>query len=261
MVNTCARTVLHGMHWGAWHTIGKGAHLACMQREQQADQPLQRASSWSRSHGTKHSDHSEAYSEEDQDGHVSTQSHTASRSSQRLRNAIVPFGAAHAPKDAWRGGAAASGFAGMAGRRSAAQRQKQQQALLAAGGGMGMLLRGLAGSGEAACAGASVTFTVAAAAAAHGRVPDSLLSLVSPFRAQMEEVKVLGKGGFGSVSLVRSKLDHRLMAVKTVRFNSTLPPWSSPEALEAAHHKLLREVGCVAFLLPCIVSVCLVLLL
>jgi hypothetical protein len=102
--------------------------------------------------------------------------------------------------------------------------------------------RGLAGLGEAACTGASVTLTVAAAAATHGRVPDSLISIVSPFKAQMEELRVLGKGGFGSVALVRSRLDHRLLAVKQVRFRSALPPWAPPDALEASHHKLLREV-------------------
>lgn len=86
--------------------------------------------------------------------------------------------------------------------------------------------------------------TVAIAAAQHedGQVPPALLRLVSPFRSQHDELSMLGKGGFGAVTLVRSRLDHRLLAVKAVRFRSTLPPWVPPQALEAEHEKILREV-------------------
>jgi hypothetical protein len=35
-------------------------------------------------------------------------------------------------------------------------------------------------------------------------------------RAQLDEMRQLGKGGFGRVSLVRSRLDHRLLAIKQV---------------------------------------------
>lgn len=76
--------------------------------------------------------------------------------------------------------------------------------------------RGVSGFGESACTGAAVALTVATAAATYGKVPEPLITMVSPFKAQMEELKVLGKGGFGSVTLVRSKLDHRLLAVKQV---------------------------------------------
>ncbi len=59
----------------------------------------------------------------------------------------------------------------------------------------------------------------------------------------MDVVQTLGRGGFGAVVLARSRLDHRFLAIKTVRFWSPLPPWTPPEALEAKHARMLREVN------------------
>lgn len=61
-------------------------------------------------------------------------------------------------------------------------------------------------------------------------------------RSHHDPLQVLGKGGFGSVSLVQSRLDGKMMAMKTIRFRSTLPPWTHALALENKHKRLLREV-------------------
>ena len=37
-----------------------------------------------------------------------------------------------------------------------------------------------------------------------------------PCRAHMDAIRPLGKGGFGTVTMVRSRLDRRLMAIKQV---------------------------------------------
>ena len=50
--------------------------------------------------------------------------------------------------------------------------------------------------------------------------PPPSYTLPPALRSHMEEVRPLGKGGFGSVGLVRSRLDGRLVAVKQVM---TLP--------------------------------------
>ena len=68
---------------------------------------------------------------------------------------------------------------------------------------------------------AAMSLTVALATAAGGSgsspgLPRQLLSVVSSFHSHMEEIRPLGKGGFGTVSLVRSRLDGRLVAVKQV---------------------------------------------
>ena len=46
--------------------------------------------------------------------------------------------------------------------------------------------------------------------------PPPSYTLPPALRSHMEEVRPLGKGGFGSVGLVRSRLDGRLVAVKQV---------------------------------------------
>jgi hypothetical protein len=62
----------------------------------------------------------------------------------------------------------------------------------------------------------SLTVALATAAGAGGSLPPQLLSIVSSFRSHMEEIRPLGKGGFGSVTLAHSRLDGRPMAVKKV---------------------------------------------
>ncbi|KXZ51567.1 hypothetical protein GPECTOR_12g530 [Gonium pectorale] len=91
-----------------------------------------------------------------------------------------------------------------------------------------------------------MTISLALAAAAGGPLPSPLLQLASPFRARLEHLGQLGKGGFGSVVAARSRLDGRLMAVKAVPFRSPLPPWAPPGQLERRHAKLLREVQALA---------------
>ena len=77
--------------------------------------------------------------------------------------------------------------------------------------------------------------------------PDTApLSLVSPLYARYEFVKRLGKGAFGSVSLMRSRLDRRLEAVKSVAFASPHPPWAHPDVMARSHDPLLREVRALA---------------
>ena len=82
------------------------------------------------------------------------------------------------------------------------------------GGGLG----GGGGSAEVQGITAAMSLTVALATAAGGGggLPRQLLSVVSSFRSHMDEIRPLGKGGFGSVSLARSRLDGRLVAVKQV---------------------------------------------
>lgn len=53
---------------------------------------------------------------------------------------------------------------------------------------------------------------------------------------------MLGRGAFGTVTLARSRLDGRLVAVKRIPFRSAVPPWAPQQQLEAAHAPLLREV-------------------
>jgi serine/threonine protein kinase len=52
------------------------------------------------------------------------------------------------------------------------------------------------------------------------------LVIPNPMISQMKNVKYLGKGGFGTVNLVRSQLDDRLIALKKIPFRSKIPPWT-----------------------------------
>ncbi|GIL45943.1 hypothetical protein Vafri_3048 [Volvox africanus] len=106
----------------------------------------------------------------------------------------------------------------------------------------------LAGGAEGRCAAAAFALSVAMATTVEGHLPPQLLRVVSPHRASLEQLRPLGKGGFGSVVAVRSRLDHRVMALKTVAFRSKLPPWAPFEQLEREHAKLLREVQTLASL-------------
>mmetsp|Transcript_4043 Transcript_4043/g.10919 ORF Transcript_4043/g.10919 Transcript_4043/m.10919 type:complete len:238 (+) Transcript_4043:74-787(+) len=101
---------------------------------------------------------------------------------------------------------------------------------------------------ELQCLAASHMVAAALAAATHGGVPEALLPLMSPIRAQLEPLGHLGRGGFGQVMLYRSRLDRRLTAVKQIKFRSPLAPWTAPEDLAQHHHKLLREVRALASL-------------
>lgn len=47
----------------------------------------------------------------------------------------------------------------------------------------------------------------------------------NPMNTQMKSLRCLGRGGYGSVQLVRSHLDDRLIALKKIPFRSKLPPW------------------------------------
>ncbi|GLI63874.1 hypothetical protein VaNZ11_006991 [Volvox africanus] len=106
----------------------------------------------------------------------------------------------------------------------------------------------LAGGAEGRCAAAAFALSVAMATTIEGQLPPQLLRVVSPHRASLEQLRSLGKGGFGSVVAVRSRLDQRVMALKTVPFRSKLPPWAPFEQLEREHAKLLREVQTLASL-------------
>lgn len=61
---------------------------------------------------------------------------------------------------------------------------------------------------------------------------------------QMKQITQLGKGAFGKVNLMRSCLDNRLVAVKSIPFRSPLPPWSleNYEELVKHHSKIVREI-------------------
>ncbi|KAL6765331.1 hypothetical protein V8C86DRAFT_2457830 [Haematococcus lacustris] len=102
--------------------------------------------------------------------------------------------------------------------------------------------RSLAGAVEVQHTAAAMAMSVALAAAAEGQVPQALLRLVSPVRALWQVLQPLGSGGFGSVQLVLSHLDKRLLAVKKIPFCSSVPPWAPAHELEAMHGPLLREV-------------------
>ncbi|GAX82089.1 hypothetical protein CEUSTIGMA_g9517.t1 [Chlamydomonas eustigma] len=130
---------------------------------------------------------------------------------------------------------------------------KQQAAWLDAGQVVSMLQvpRQVQENSDVKGLSAAVALTIALAsstAVSGGNLPEHVLSLVSSFRSHMEEVQPLGKGGFGSVSLVRNRLDNRLTAVKKIPFKSFLPPWEQPQAMELRHEKLLREVRALASL-------------
>ncbi|GLC42726.1 hypothetical protein PLESTM_001369400 [Pleodorina starrii] len=91
---------------------------------------------------------------------------------------------------------------------------------------LGAIPAHLTGAAEGRCSAAAFALSVAMVSAAEGGLPPPLLRVVSPY----------------------SRLDHRLMALKTVAFRSDLPPWAPPEQLERQHAKLLREVQALASL-------------
>ena len=70
----------------------------------------------------------------------------------------------------------------------------------------------------------------------------------NPMISQMRNVRCLGRGGFGSVQLVRSQLDDRLIALKRISFRSKIPPWeifdidTLDESDQEMYTKLLREI-------------------
>lgn len=73
-----------------------------------------------------------------------------------------------------------------------------------------------------------------------------------PMMTQMKNIKHLGGGGYGSVQLVRSQLDDRLIALKKIPFQSKLPPWvvfnidELDEKEKKMYTKLLRELRALA---------------
>ena len=98
--------------------------------------------------------------------------------------------------------------------------------------------------------GAAATMAVARLIANTGsnRLPASLVRLMSPYQAHYEEVRVLGRGGFGSVVSALGRLDNRAVAVKKIHFRSAVPPWAKNDALEALHDELLREARALALM-------------
>eukprot|EP00899_Mesostigma_viride_P018147 jgi/Mesvir1/26333/Mv22512-RA.1 len=81
-----------------------------------------------------------------------------------------------------------------------------------------------------------------------GALPASLQRMLSPYASYFEEIRRLGKGGYGAVYCARGRLDGRLVAVKKVPFRSPAPPWAPPSAVQHFHSKLLREVRALALL-------------
>lgn len=79
-----------------------------------------------------------------------------------------------------------------------------------------------------------------------------IMTLLSPCISQRSTfIRPLGKGAFGTVSLMRSPLDGRFEAVKRIPFVSTLPPWqlctpSDDVICNEPCNEILREVRALA---------------
>ena len=116
------------------------------------------------------------------------------------------------------------------------------------------IIRAAAGSGTddgdgELDAGAAATAAVAQlVSASGGQLPEGLSRLLSPYRAHFEELRALGRGGFGEVVAARGRLDGRLVAVKRVPFRSAAPPWAKRGVLETLHDDLLREARALALI-------------
>ena len=79
-------------------------------------------------------------------------------------------------------------------------------------------------------------------------LPPGLVRLMSPYQAHYDELKLLGKGGFGSVVAAVGRLDDRPVAVKKIHFKSAAPPWAKNDTLESLHEELLREARALALM-------------
>jgi translation initiation factor 2-alpha kinase 1 len=98
--------------------------------------------------------------------------------------------------------------------------------------------------------GVAATMAVARIMSATGSktLPPGLVRLMSPYQAHYDELKLLGKGGFGSVVAAVGRLDDRPVAVKKVHFKSAAPPWAKNDTLESLHEELLREARALALM-------------
>ena len=98
--------------------------------------------------------------------------------------------------------------------------------------------------------GVAATMAVARMMSATGAksLPQGLVRLMSPYQAHYDELKMLGKGGFGSVVAAVGRLDDRPVAVKKIHFKSAAPPWAKNDAIESLHEELLREARALALM-------------
>jgi serine/threonine protein kinase len=72
-----------------------------------------------------------------------------------------------------------------------------------------------------------------------------LSPLISPMLSQLEPIGKLGSGNFGDVRLMRSRFDHRVVALKRIMFHSSHEPWGD-FCHSADSEVLLREVRALA---------------
>lgn len=98
--------------------------------------------------------------------------------------------------------------------------------------------------------GVAATMAVARMMSATGAksLPQGLVRLMSPYQAHYDELKMLGKGGFGCVVAAVGRLDDRPVAVKKIHFKSAAPPWAKNDAIESLHEELLREARALALM-------------
>ena len=98
--------------------------------------------------------------------------------------------------------------------------------------------------------GVAATMAVARMMSATGAksLPQGLVRLMSPYQAHYDELKMLGKGGFGCVVAAVGRLDDRPVAVKKIHFKSAAPPWAKNDAIETLHEELLREARALALM-------------
>ena len=80
----------------------------------------------------------------------------------------------------------------------------------------------------------------------------SLAQALSTYTQHYEELRLLGRGSFGSVLLVRHKLDNTQQAIKRLHFSSQIPPWESTVSADGrvfasssntTSARILREVS------------------